>query len=459
MAKVVQHSNNDGFSGRGQLSLIEHALCPLDTSRALRQKEHRSEYFYMDKNRHQRRAVAQVVAPLGLSPNDEFFLWGLLGITLKQREPSSDLYATPHFCLRQMGCLAGDSKGGKNYRTFRQAIDRLSAVRYRNDRFYDPIRKEHRDVSFGFFSYSLPLGKDSSRAWRIVWDALFFEICQASGGHLGFDLAQYRELDYANRRLFLLLKKVFWRRTESPEFDLEHLAVAVIGYSDKLPTRTLKAKVERCAKELLARGIIALPDDWEYRWFKKQGKGKYTIRFHRGPYFEKGHQVRQESLIESASEVEPLRAIGFDDKAIHRIMEKFNTGLIQVWADVTLAAIEHRGKGFFRRSPQAFFMDNIRHATDGHRTPPDWFHQFRKVNTQEDAERDRKERRSSNTGSDRETFERVVSEMFDQFRSEGQSETEARQSAERAARSHQQAASKKRASGASSLAELLKNQS
>ena len=457
MAKSNEKTTNNSFSGRGQLSLIEHALCPLDSSRALQQTQYQSDYYFMDKHRHQRQAVVQVNAPLGLSANDEFFLWGLLGITLAQRQPTAELFATPHFCLRKLGCLETDSKGGKNYRTFRQAIERLSAVRYRNDRFYDPIRKEHRDVSFGFFSYSLPLAKDSSRAWRIVWDGLFFEICQASGGHLGFDLALYRELDCASRRLFLLLKKVFWRRTESPEFELAHLAVAVIGYSDTLPTRTLKAKVERCANELLARGIIALPDDWKYRWFKKQGKGKYTIRFYRGSYFEKGHQMRRESLIETATEVEPLRTIGFDDKAIHRILVNYKPSLIQVWADVTLAAIEHRGKGFFKRSPQAFFMDNIRNATDGQRTPPDWFHQFRRAGRRNEALQDRKGRQQANATSSRDTFERVVSDMFNEFRRAGQSEAEARQNAERSARLHQQAASRKRSSGATSLAELLKH--
>ncbi|MGD0896628.1 MAG: hypothetical protein ABR915_02250 [Thermoguttaceae bacterium] len=38
-----------------------------------------------------------------------------------------------------------------------------------HDHFYDPIRGEHRDVGFGFFSYSLPLDPRSSRAWRFAW--------------------------------------------------------------------------------------------------------------------------------------------------------------------------------------------------------------------------------------------------------------------------------------------------
>jgi hypothetical protein len=110
-----------------------------------------------------------------------------------------DFYATPYYCLRQLGCLdASVGHGGKNYDLFRNAINRLSAVHYRNDRFYDPIRGEHRDVAFGFLSYSLPLDADSSRAWRFAWDPIFFEFCSATGGTLRFDFPTYRRLDEAS---------------------------------------------------------------------------------------------------------------------------------------------------------------------------------------------------------------------------------------------------------------------
>ena len=100
---------------------------------------------------------------------------------LAQPAPQIEFQATPHFCLQKLGLISSASKGGKSYRLFREALRRLSAVRYQNERFYDPIRREHRAVSFGFFSYSLPLDLDSPRAWRILWDPLFFEFLSGRG--------------------------------------------------------------------------------------------------------------------------------------------------------------------------------------------------------------------------------------------------------------------------------------
>ena len=68
------------------------------------------------------------------------------------------------------------SKGGKSYRLFRDALRRLSAVCYQNESFYDPIRREHRAVSFGLLSYSLPIEPDSSRAWRISMGSTLFRV-------------------------------------------------------------------------------------------------------------------------------------------------------------------------------------------------------------------------------------------------------------------------------------------
>ena len=105
----------------------------------------------------------------------------------------------------------------------------------------------------------------------------------------------------------------------------------------------------------------------------------------------------------------------------------------------TLAAVEHRGPGFFRRSPQAFFMDNVQQASAGRRTPPDWFHQLHKRTETREAEHDRQSRAgywSSPEGdadannSDRQTFERIVTEMMGDFRSAGVTEPQARRQAD-----------------------------
>src|SRR5690606_14894530 len=160
---------------------------------------------------------------------------------------SVEFYATPHYCLSELGVIprAGgkERRGGKNYALFRQAITRLAAVSYLNDHFYDPVRGEHRNVAFGFLSYSLPVDPASSRAWRFVWDPIFFEFCRAARGSLLFDLETYRELDYASRRLFLLLQKIFWRQPQSPAFDVRHLGVNVLGFAPSVDLRDLKVKL------------------------------------------------------------------------------------------------------------------------------------------------------------------------------------------------------------------------
>ena len=201
-------SRSSAGLGMGQLTLVEHALCPLDARTSLRENlRHEADYRYTDADGVPQTARAVVFCPAGLSPGDEFYLWGLLALTFAQPDPRAEFQATPHFCLRKLGLISADSKGGKSYRLFRDALRRLSAVRYQNERFYDPIRREHRAVSFGLLSYSLPIGSDSSRAWRIVWDPLLFEFCQAAASQLRFDLEMYRSLDHASRPLFLLLEQ------------------------------------------------------------------------------------------------------------------------------------------------------------------------------------------------------------------------------------------------------------
>ena len=167
-------------SGRAQLSLVEHALCPLDAAASFRTGGiHIVHYAFSDAQRVRKTANATVACPFGLSANDELYLYGLLALTFAQPEPSADFYATPHYCLRRLGIVNPHTEAGNRYAVFRAAIRRLAGVVYQNDNFYDPIRGEHRDVAFGFLKYSLPLGPQSSRAWHFVWDQQFFAFCQA----------------------------------------------------------------------------------------------------------------------------------------------------------------------------------------------------------------------------------------------------------------------------------------
>jgi hypothetical protein len=414
-----------------QLSLVEHALCPLDDQASLRPNlNHTAEYFYTDRQGQRRKAAARVVAPDGLSAYDELYLWGLLALNFAQPQPTVEFSATPHYCLRQLGLIDGShQRGGKNYELFRSAIERLSAVTYQNTGFYDPIRGEHCDVSFGFFSYRLPLGQDSSRAWRFYWDGLFFEICKASGSGLAFDLDTYRQLDTASRRLYLLLKKIFWRRSTTLPFDLRHLAVNVLGFSATQEAWRLKAKVAACIERLVDGGILVVPGGGPLKSvFLKQAKGRYAVVFERGPQFDRASATKA-SVIDSPH-YELLETIGFDVPSIARILRSYSSKLVGEWADITLAARESHGEAFFKVGPPAYFLDNIRHASQGNRTPPDWWRELRKAE-------ERKQARATHDDPEaaldryleaeaREAFANVTARIFADLSGAGIDATEAR---------------------------------
>ena len=301
------------------MSLVEHALCPLDPVASLRDHlVHGTTYGYRDRKGHLVMANVRVTCPSGLSAADEFTLWGLLALTFSQQEPSTEFHATPHYCLRQLGLIESNgSKGGRDYQLFRETVRRLSRVIYENTGFYDPIRGEHRDVAFGFLKYSLPIDADSSRTWRFVWDQQFFEFCQATGGGLWFDLDTYRKLDFASRRLFVLLQKIFYRSTVSPTFDVGRLCVDVLGFSPTVDMRNLKVKLARCIDRLATEGVVRLPGEATrpQELFVKQGVGKYRLALTRGPYFEGKRGKPAPLSAEESPLVDPLRSIGFDDAA------------------------------------------------------------------------------------------------------------------------------------------------
>ena len=359
------------------MSLVEHALCPLDSrTSALPNLVHETSYPLMDAARHTRTARVRVFCPLGLLAQDELYLWGLLALTLRQSDPAVEFHATPHYCLTQLGLIdARSRRGGRQYQQFRAAMDRLSVVRYLNDRFYDPVRAEHRQVSFGFFSYSLPADAASKRAWRFFWDPLFFEFIRANGGGLGFDLELYRRLDPASRRLFLLISKVFARRPEI-SFDLRHLAVDVMGLSASLLCRDQLAKTRRCLRRLATHNVVSRSDA---SCLRKHGRGQYTVTLAKGRHFDRGLTGERAAPTVASPLHGILWEIGLDAQAIQRHLRQFSHGLLREWADITLAARERFGDSFFKRSPAAYFVDNVKHASQGRRTPPDWWHGIRKA--------------------------------------------------------------------------------
>ncbi len=76
-------------------------------------------------------------------------------------------------------------------------------------------------------------------------------------------------------------------------------------------------------------------------------------------------------VVADLSIYDPLRTIGFDAETIICVSRRFKHDRVQQWADITLAARERHGLAFFNKSPQAYFIDNLRQAADGGRTPPD----------------------------------------------------------------------------------------
>src|SRR5207247_1578232 len=115
--------------------------------------------------------------------------------------------ATPFWMMKRLGL----DTGGSQYDQLRASLERLALVAYLNTAFYNPVTQQHQRVTLHFFSCYLPTRDrggpvDPQRMWRIEWSAMFFQMCQATGGTLLFDLDLYRQLSPSARRLFLKLK-------------------------------------------------------------------------------------------------------------------------------------------------------------------------------------------------------------------------------------------------------------
>jgi hypothetical protein len=364
--------------------LVEHALCPLDPQVSLAENLiHRTEFRYFDRQRHARRGAVVVRASLGLSALDELFLWGMLGLTFAEAKPCSELWATPHFVLRQLRLIdASQNRGGRNYQQFRDALRRLSAVHYESSAFYDPIRQEHRHVAFGLLSFSLPHDPKSSRAWRIVWDPLFFEFCQVAGGRLFFDMDTYRTLDQTSRRLFLYLSKIFWRRSETGWIDLALLGYEVLGVARTVAVTDIKAhQLPRAMVRLREIGVLA--DVELTKCFRKVRKGVHEVQFTRGQLNPRAKPNRFDAS--HSALVDLLQQLGLTDSQVTLVGRRYATRTVREWIDITMAARERFGATFFRKGPAAYLLDNLKHVAAGQRTPPDWWHALRKEEQRREA--------------------------------------------------------------------------
>ena len=324
-----------------------------------------------------REARVSVYSPHGLQSEDEYVLWGLLGVCLSRKQPEPTLLATPYWIIKRLGM----SLGGCQYDQLRASLERLAAVAYQNTAFYNPVTQQHERITLHFFSSFLPTrGRggpvDAERAWRIEWSPMFFQMCQATGGSLLFDLDVYRQLSPGARRLFLKLKDRFWR-SKRVFLNVDDLTIHGLGFSADRPLKKRKFDLTACIRELLEQGIIELgrgqtgPQDL----FLKRGKGLYVVQFFEGPYFRQPLAERTAGRLQKLTDdplYQPLQSIGVDEAGIRRLFKQHSRGLIQRWIHSTDVAMHEKPRGFpgFRSSPAAFLMDGVQNE----RMPPDWIY-------------------------------------------------------------------------------------
>ena len=371
-----KHYRLPGISREGiaQLSLLETALWPLKGGKLGAPFD--TAYSFKTDGQ-QRRASVSVYAPLGLQSIDEYVLWGLLGICLSRQPAEPTLLATPYWIIKRLGM----AMGGFQYDQLRESLERLALAAYQNTAFYNPVSQQHERVTFHFFSSYLPTrGRggdvDAERAWRIEWDPHFFQMCQATGGTLLFDLDLYRDLSPAARRLFLKLKDRFWR-SKRIFMNVDDLTIHGLGFSADRPLKKRKFDLTNCIRELLDHQVIELgrgqTDPREL--FLKRGKGLYVVQFFERAYFRQPLAGRTTSQLQAITDdplYTPMTMIGVDDAAIRRIFKQCSRGLIQRWVRITDAAMHEKPRGFpgFRTSPAAFLIDGIQNQ----RMPPDWIY-------------------------------------------------------------------------------------
>ncbi len=389
MPHTAQHRPVDSLNirrrdltGLTQLSIVEHSLCPIDPRAALKPRlEHCVGYDYTDPTDGRRKtAQVTITAHKGFSAKDEHLLWGLLAVTFSQPEPTEELWVSQDYVNRQLGFAGRSERGGWRSYCFRTGLHRLAYLIYDADAFYFPDMNEYRPVVMGILKYDRPQDLASKRPWRITWDSKFFDFCKHSSGGLFFDLATYRELDCASRRLFLLLLKIFGDGRKSPRFDSQQLAVNVLGYQSGLPAKKYKQYVTRSAQNLLDRGIVSLPPGMGdiTQTYRKEAVGRYSIRFQAGEYFLSKHDtasaVPAPSVPSDSPHYDPLKEIGFSDKEIADILRDCPSKCIVKAADITLKAVEG-GKNVpkIQKHPKAFFRYYVQNLTAKTVTPPDWY--------------------------------------------------------------------------------------
>ncbi len=195
----------------------------------------------------------------------------------------------------------------------------------------------------------------------------------------------YADLSPAGRRLYLYLKKQFWRNTVTGGMNLRETAVSVLGLSSQLTVKDLRRKLERAVEELRAVELVTfgLAQNSFNDCLTKMEWG-VPIPMHRGPAMERVSELGT-NRPEDSPLYEPLVEIGFDRNAIVRLIATHKTNLLQQWIDITLAAME---RGVIDKSPAAYFTYYVQQKA----TPPDWWHELKRQERQQEADQQRASR-------------------------------------------------------------------
>ena len=128
------------------------------------------------------------------------------------------------------------------------------------------------------------------------------------------------------------------------------------------------------------------------------------------------------------------------------MLKTYDARLIAEIADMTLAAREKFGEKFFKVSPAAYFMDNVKMQAGRTRTPPDWWRELRKEEERRRWKADGDEAAPTQPFEKafdayleteaREAFGRVMDSIFQDLKAGGQSDADAKEQARQFARGH-----------------------
>ena len=392
---------------------------------------HETSFPIFRKGKPRLTARVEVDCPRGLKPYDEYLFHGLLSLALAEPDQSPVYYATANFILTRLGL----NNGGRGYFDLEDAMGRLESATYRCWNFFHPIQREVvKYISFGFVKRCVPLENEAERGWKFVFDEQFFSFANHAYGGLKFPFHLYRRYDPAARRLFLFLRKIFHRRTQTHSIDLDRISDGILGYNPAYRSWEKKRQVLAAASQLLDTGVIALSEGSSSLKdeFRKVAKGKYTMVFHRG---KNGTSQTVSQQLRESSLYTMLHSLNLSDRAISDVVQTCPSGMVKQWIQITLAA---KDRSLIRTTPAAYFPDNVRNARNGKRTPPDWWSELQKAEDRRQWQEAGKVLRSHlktqakargvaiptfeeymRTQETQEAFDKVLGDVFDVFSQDG----------------------------------------